>query len=98
MAFNCTGCGLCCKKMSYILNKPAPYPFLIKPTQDFPYGVKEDGSCEKLDENDRCTVYDNRPLLCSIDRLAEKAKLSMSKFEWYQKNYVGCNDLQMEIR
>jgi len=83
--------------MDLVLSNPAPLSFLVKPTQDFPYGVREDGSCEKL-ENNRCTVYDNRPLLCNVDELAKQQDLPMSKVTWYSMNYQGCNTLQMEIR
>jgi Fe-S-cluster containining protein len=83
--------------MRKVLSRPAPFQFLQKATDEFPYGVKEDGSCEKLEDN-RCTVYDNRPLLCDIDRLAKQADLPMSRIEWYSMSYQGCNTLQMEIR
>ena len=76
MAFNCTSCGECCKHMDVVLNRPAPYAFLQRATDAFPYGFKENGHCEKLDGN-TCTVYDNRPLLCNIDRLAKQADLPM---------------------
>ena len=97
MAFNCTSCGECCKNMDKVLSSPAPFQFLEKATREFPYGVKENGHCEKLEDN-KCTVYDNRPLLCDVERLACETKMTMSKIEWYSMNYQGCNTLQMEIR
>jgi hypothetical protein len=69
-----------------------------KATREFPYKARADGVCEKLGEDNRCTVYDNRPLLCNIDRMASEPSLPMSKIEWYSMNYQGCNTLQMEIR
>jgi len=98
MAFNCTECGECCRKLGSILEQSYTHiPWMRPMVKAFPYKVKEDGSCEMLVDN-RCSVYEDRPLMCNIDRMAKEARMPMSKIEWYSMNYQGCNQLQMEIR
>ena len=63
---------------------------------DTPYKANPDGSCEKLIDN-RCSVYDDRPLMCDIGRMADEMNLPMSKEKWFDMNYEGCKRLQMEI-
>jgi Fe-S-cluster containining protein len=67
------------------------------PIRDFPYKAREDGSCEKL-KNNLCSVYEDRPLLCNIDRMADETDIPVSKETWFDLNYKGCEILQMEIR
>ena len=98
MAFNCTGCGQCCQKVGHILeDSHRNIPWMRSMVEAFPYKVKEDGSCEMLVDN-RCSVYEDRPLMCNIDRIAKEASMPITKLKWYQLNYEGCNKLQMEIR
>jgi Fe-S-cluster containining protein len=98
MSFNCTSCGQCCRKIGKILTTPAPYPFMERALREFPHKAREDGVCEMLGEDNRCTVYDDRPLLCNIEQMANEPSLPMTKLKWYQMNYQGCNTLQLEIR
>lgn len=35
----------------------------------FPYSHKN-GVCEKLTENNHCSIYDNRPIICNIEKLS----------------------------
>jgi len=51
--FNCTGCGCCCSRVGKAMDNMKRL--------GFPYNAKEDGSCEMLDENKQCKVYENRP-------------------------------------
>ena len=96
MGFECTSCGLCCKQIRAIKSQPAPFPWMQKAVDEFPHGTRADGSCEKLEDN-RCTVYADRPLLCNIDRLADEPDMPVDKETWYEMNYIGCKQLQMEI-
>ena len=95
MSFQCTKCGLCCTRIDKILASSPPWPWMRQMIAGFPYGAKENGYCEQFDaETGLCMVYDNRPLLCDIDRAAAELDLGMSKFEWYRMNYEGCKILQ----
>jgi Fe-S-cluster containining protein len=62
---------------------------------EFPYQAKENGHCEKYD-NGRCLVYEDRPLMCNIERAADELDLGMTKEEWFDINYQGCKLLQDE--
>ncbi len=95
MSFNCTGCGLCCTRMGEVLKTVYPMAFMNIALADFPYKVKEDGSCEMFRDN-QCMVYENRPLVCNIERMADEMDLGMTKKQWYEANYAGCEMLQKE--
>ena len=62
---------------------------------EFPYKAKENGHCEKF-HNNLCTVYEDRPLMCNIERAADELDLGMTKEQWFNINYKGCELLQQE--
>jgi len=80
--FPCTQCGACCKSITGI-------DFL----KDFDRG---DGQCTFLDEQTNlCTNYDERPLLCNIDRAFNELFVTqLSKESYYELNARACNELQ----
>ena len=55
-----------------------------------------DGICYYFDEKSKlCTIYGNRPDKCNIDRMYELIfKDAMSQEQYYQMNYVACNELK----
>lgn len=63
--FLCSGCGECCRRIGNLSKED-------KKRLDFPYDQKSDGSCEKLDENGKCTVYDSRPSICNVEKTFDK--------------------------
>lgn len=75
ISYGCTGCSLCCRKVGKVLEdvktRDSNDPF-VRVFQEFPYKADENGACEKLDEDGKCTVYENRPLVCSIPRMWKK--------------------------
>ena len=58
MEFNCSGCGICC----VIAGKSGLMP------------AKDDGSCKYLTDENKCSIYDERPELCNVRRMYEKRK------------------------
>jgi Fe-S-cluster containining protein len=68
-----------------------------KAIAEFPYQPLPDGSCEKM-VDDQCSVYEDRPLLCDIERLHDELDIPMSKQEWFDMNTQGCNILKSERR
>ena len=70
--FPCTSCGLCCKQVETLLtNKdklPAFQQFLLT---KFPYKTLEDGSCEMLNSDNQCSVYNDRPLICNVKLMSK---------------------------
>lgn len=95
MSFNCTGCGLCCTKIGTIKQTVYPWPWMQKVVADFPYKAKENGHCEMF-HNNECMVYEDRPLMCNIERMADELDIGMTKEQWFDINYKGCEILQQE--
>lgn len=83
MPFPCTGCGLCCQGIDELKRA---YP-------SFPYKAKADGSCEKLIDG-RCSVYESRPEVCNIDRMAKKLGVELG--EYHRRSAEACNALMEE--
>lgn len=80
MMFKCTCCGECCRN----LDKSDIYMELDR----------GDGTCKYLDGN-KCSIYDERPLLCRIDGSYEVYFMERySKEEYYELNYSVCKQLQ----
>lgn len=89
--FKCTNCGECCKRFTDLAQNNANAPeWLKKAIEEFPFQINEDGSCEKLIDN-KCSVYQDRPTICSVDKLFELQEAVKSKKEWYQMNNQECN-------
>ena len=87
MSFPCTGCGCCCKRI-----KSAVKHYNVTDKKHplyFPYTWDENGVCENLTEDNKCKVYDNRPLLCNVDKFAEY--INYNKKEFYKSNIRACN-------
>ncbi len=80
--FKCDKCGICCKNLHLSLL----------------YGELDsgDGICRFLNDN-LCSIYENRPLLCRIDESYDAFFSSIvSKDEYYRLNYKACNNLKNE--
>lgn len=71
MDFPCTSCGECCKKVGAVLaNRALDDTPIGKLLKIFPYKTNEQGHCEMLVDG-RCSVYENRPLICNVRRMTE---------------------------
>lgn len=82
--FQCNQCGECCRH----LDQSEIY-------QDLDRG---DGICRFL-EGDSCSIYQNRPLMCQVDRAYEEIfKDVYTKEEYYRMNYEACRKLQENRR
>jgi Fe-S-cluster containining protein len=75
----CSKCGLCCKHAGQVTG--------------FPEETDEKGCCVHLKDN-KCSIYENRPLICRVDDFYEVVK---SKFEnkdqYIAMNITVCNTL-----
>lgn len=91
--FPCTGCGACCRR---IHNLKEYSKVLADKTNiaeiEFPFENK-DGICEKLIDN-KCSVYEDRPLICSVDKMQEVLKFDKPSF--YKMNAKVCNNFIRE--
>jgi Fe-S-cluster containining protein len=86
MSFPCTGCGACCRHIDNAKNIMNTAPEL-----SFPYTWDDTGICEMLGEDNMCKVYNNRPLICNVDKLM--AFYGLNKKEFYAININGCHKL-----
>ena len=94
MDFPCTSCGECCKNIGSGFEKTlkTDVPLAIKDLiEQFPYKLDENGACSMLNEDNSCSVYDNRPIICNI-KLAAKL-LHIDEYTWFKQNADACNDL-----
>ena len=55
--FSCTLCGKCC----FVSQKSFKEVF-----EKFGWKTKEDGSCSHLTKDNKCSIYDKRPLICRL--------------------------------
>lgn len=82
--FRCDMCGECCRN----LDKCSIY----KEMHD------GDGICRFLSGN-KCSIYEERPLICRIDDSYEAFfKDEMSYEEYLQQNYICCEILKYKIK
>lgn len=95
LKFKCDMCGLCCKKIGTALKNKGIHPGLDEAIEAFPYKLV-DGKCPKFKRN-RCTVYEDRPLICRIDDLYTKyPDLAENREAWHNKQYESCAALKKE--
>lgn len=93
--FKCHGCGACCMVLEDILNSPTEQVMeeYQKSIAEFPYKAKDNGHCEKLGEDMKCSVYENRPSLCRIDDHFNSGKCSQNKEDFYGDTTKACKAL-----
>lgn len=91
--FPCTGCGACCRRIDVVIGKLDDMG--VKPGNElyFPY-KSEGGKCEKLTSDNKCSVYENRPTICNIEKMM--ALTGMGKNEYYAINAAACNKMMDE--
>lgn len=74
--FSCDKCGLCCRNIDRIPELKA-----------FHNG---NGICKFL-INNKCSIYNRRPLICNVDRVYEKFfRTSYTLEEFYKLNHQVC--------
>ena len=87
--FPCTSCGACCRRIGDVVTQ------LRKKTHfDFPYQWDENGVCEMLNPDNTCAVYDDRPLICNIDKTIKM--FDLNKDEAYRGIIKSCNSFMIE--
>ncbi|RFU64463.1 YkgJ family cysteine cluster protein [Bacillus sp. V59.32b] len=80
--FPCTSCGACCSSIDGI---------------GFLEEYNQNGRCTKLNNNE-CSIYESRPLLCRIDDSYDQIFSSyMTREEFYRQNAKACNELQEKL-
>lgn len=87
LKFECSGCGSCCRRIKTAVLATKDIPGL-----EFPYSWDDNGKCEMLLDDNSCKVYKDRPLLCNVEKLADKMKLNKKGF--YKLNHNACLKMQ----
>lgn len=80
MRFDCDKCGQCCKN--------------LRMSELYSELDSGNGTCKYLEDN-LCTIYSKRPLICRIDECYEHFfSEEMSKDEYYKINSEMCTYLK----
>lgn len=78
---DCSKChGYCCRKAG-----------LLDPNLD-----RGDGCCKYLNKDNKCDIYDHRPLICNTDRMYVLFFNNMSREEYDKLNNEACIKLRNE--
>jgi hypothetical protein len=78
LTFPCTKCGACCKNVSG-LGLPVKA------------GTAE---CIALGPDNECTVYEQRPILCRVDKIYDRMfSASMTEKDFFKMTADACNRL-----
>lgn len=80
MIFKCDQCGECCKNLK-----------MADLYSDLDRG---DGICKYLEKNNKCSIYEQRPLKCRVDDSYVVFEKIMTKEEYYKANYAMCEELK----
>lgn len=83
--FKCDKCGLCCMRVG----QSPIYKNLDR----------GDGVCRFFDDASKlCTIYENRPILCNIDKAYDHFFYEkMSRKQYYRMNYEACRRLKSHV-
>lgn len=96
--FNCTLCGICCATVGKAISSVAnDHGVIATELKSFPYKYDKSGRCEKLGDDNLCTVYDSRPDVCNVNKMHEKYFSKMSIESFYKLNEQHCHLLQVSI-
>lgn len=77
--FPCTGCGCCCKRIDKVIENLETLDDISKEILHFPYN-HTNGICEKLDKDNKCSIYDDRPIVCNFQKFKEIFNYDVDKF------------------
>ena len=90
--FPCSSCGACCKRIIKAVqnlgNQQKESPL------HFPHKWNEQGVCEKLTTDNKCSIYETRPLICNVDEIAKLTNMPIKQF--YNINIKACNAIMDE--
>lgn len=85
MKFNCDCCGICCRNIEHV-------PQL----KEYDNG---NGKCIYLTDDNKCSIYNNRPEICNVDLIYKKVYSNMyTRDEFYKLNYEVCFQLKKNYK
>lgn len=88
--FPCTGCGACCKRIVKVLANIEELDEVNREKLKFPYN-HTNGVCEMLMEDNKCAVYEDRPLICNFDKFVNEYGLDRVPF--FNLIIKHCNEM-----
>lgn len=107
MKFNCTKCGACCRfvgKAMQDLKKAEALGTKLHPAQtlllNFPFPLTADGTCEKYDPEIGCTIYEDRPVICRVNKMYHLYQITvntLTEAEFNYENARACNLLMENL-
>jgi len=99
--FQCSGCGLCCKRVGkavkgarqwMLQNKKTKASPMTKAIASFPFKFNEKGHCEKLGEDGKCSDYANRPDVCNVEKSFQLFGGDRTREGFFADNARLCNE------
>jgi Fe-S-cluster containining protein len=103
--FPCTGCGICCQRagravvIARELISRGETNVYVQEVAAFPHDFDNTGRCSMLTQDNKCSVYDNRPLICDIKRVWEKFHKpteAITLEQYYLSGVMECNKMMKE--
>jgi Fe-S-cluster containining protein len=83
MSFECDKCGACCRCAAAI--------------SKIPELDRGDGTCRYLSDDNTCSIYDERPLICRVDATYEQFYSdTCSRDEYYRVTHECCKLLKQK--
>lgn len=82
--FPCTKCGACCRSIGGI--------------HEMSHLALPDGSCKHLTVDNRCAIYERRPLACRVDVMHQVLAPKLTREQWYALEVLACKELQRLVK
>lgn len=94
--FFCIGCGLCCMRLDIVLaRRNNTTEEVAKIMDEFPY-AHTNGRCEKLNDDMTCSVYEDRPDLCNVEKFGKRAVPEIPEQLHYLMQESACRTIIKE--
>lgn len=93
MTFECKMCGMCCRNIKRYRDEAYPLLKNILGEKMPEFNIKDnDGVCVNLMENNKCSIYKQRPVLCNTELMFEllSKALGIPKIELYKAQILSC--------
>jgi len=91
--FPCSGCGCCCRRVDQVIANINVLDDYNKELLRFPYN-HNNGVCENLMEDNKCAVYEDRPLICNFDKFVREYEFE--RVDFYNLIITSCNKMMDE--
>lgn len=93
MTFECKMCGMCCRNIKRYRDEAYPLLKNILGEKMPEFNIKDnDGVCVNLMENNKCSIYEQRPTICNTSKMFDilSSVLKIDKKELYEAQALSC--------